>query len=699
MNLPRWTAYVALAVLALLLATAIPRRSRPGAAPDHAPSTAVAADHPRVVVLGIDGMDPDILRDVMERYPERMANFRRLAGMGDGVRELGTSTPPQSPVAWSNFITGRRPGGHGVYDFIHRDLVTRGIIPSTVRTEAGGHLSIPFTDYVVPTGGSSESNRSGRAFWTLLEDAGVAADLYRVPINYPVEPSRGVSFPGMLTPALDSAYGMYTVYTTDPPLRTETSGGRFRVVRVRDGVVRDQLLGPANALRADAPAATVPLSVYVDEEAGACIVEVGEERLVMEPGDWSGFVPVTFSMLPMGLMDVTGMVRFKLKSLAPEFELYASPVNFDPMAPADTISLPKGAAAELAEDIGRYFTQGMAEEVSALKDRTFTDAEFMEQARLVYEERVRMLDHALDRYAANDEGGLLFFYVSSVDLSMHMMWRHTDPAHPFFDPAVAGQDSSWWSGRDGSTWQDVIDDLYLKMDPLLGKVLDRVGDDATVIVMSDHGFAPYRRKFSLNTWLLEKGYLVLKDGRTREKPEDDPGLVPVSIESAADWSRTRAYGVGFNGLYLNLAGREEDGIVEPGAEADLLLQELKRELEAVQDGGVPVVLEADIAAEVYGGGERIAEAPDIIVGYNAGYGNSDEATQGRVPHAVLTDNLGGTFNGSHLMHPSVVGGVLLTNRPVLLEDPRLEDLTVTILRAYGVEPDRAMVGRDALGRE
>ena len=163
--------------------------------------------------------------------------------------------------------------------------------------------------------------------------------------------------------------------------------------------------------------------------------------------------------------------------------------------------------------------------------------------------------------------------------------------------------------------------------------------------------------------------------------------MPVTVESAVDWSRTKAYGIGFNGLYLNLKGREANGIVEPGAEADLLLQELKRDLELIDDRGARVVVAADIASEVYGGGERLAEAPDIIVGYASGYGNSDEATQGRVTHSVLTDNVGGTFNGSHLMHPSEVGGVLLTNRPLLLEDPRLEDLTTTILHAYGVEPD------------
>ncbi|MEO0660015.1 MAG: alkaline phosphatase family protein [Planctomycetota bacterium] len=694
MNLPRWTAYVALAVVATLLVSAIPkRRSEPARL---RPVAASDVEHPRVVVLGIDGMDPDILQDVMDRYPEGMANFRRLAAAGGGVGALGTSYPPQSPVAWSNFITGRRPGGHGIFDFIHRDPETYDVAASTVKLEEGDSIGVPFTDLKLPTGGGSEPNRSGRAFWSELMDAGVPADLYRVPINYPVEPADGVSFPGMLTPALDSPYGIYTVYTTDPPIDTSLGGGNYRLIRVRSGAARTTLAGPTNVFEDGDPQSTTPLTFYVDEESAAVVVELGEDRVVMQEGQWSRFMAADFGLLPMGAMNLRGIVRFYVKSVSPELVVYASPVNFDPAAPADTISLPEDASADLAKAIGPYFTQGMAEEVNALKDGVFTDEEFMRQANLVLVERERMLDYALDRYAANEGGGLLFFYVSSVDLSMHMMWRHTDPEHPAYDARVAAEDSSWWSGRDETTWADVVDDLYLKMDVLLGRVLDRVGDNALVMVMSDHGFAPYRREFALNTWLLEQGFLVLKEGETRQLPTDDPAYVPVSITTAVDWSKTRAYGMGFNGLYLNLKGREAEGIVEPGAEAERLLADLKARLERIDDRGTQVVLVADLASDVYAGGERLAEAPDIVVGYNWGYGNSDAASQGRIPHAVLSDNTGGTFNGSHLMHPSVVNGTLLTNGNVTVEDPRLEDLTTSILDLYGVAPTDGMVGRKAL---
>jgi len=712
--LPRWTAYLALAVILILAVSGVPRRKGSSEAEGAARSARGASGlqdaranlpaprHPRTVVLAIDGLDPEILREVMAKHPARMGAFRRLAEAGQGVRALGTSTPPQSPVAWSNFITGRDPGGHGIFDFIHRDPESYFVAPSTVRIADAGAIHVPFSSLKLPTGGGMKPNRSGRAFWTVLKDAGVRADLYRVPIGYPVEPANGQVIPGMLTPALDSAYGMYTLFTSNPPARLETGSGRFVPVRVRNNRVLTRLPGPPNAFRDGDPPATVPLTVHVDDVNGLAILEVGDERIVVRPGQWTKWVRVSFDMLPAGAMSISGIVRFYLKRLTPEFELYASAVNLDPENPADTISYPDGAAAELARDLGTpYYTKGMPEDVGALKDGVFSDAEFMAQVDLVDRDNRAVLARALDRWTKDPAGGLLFFYVGTVDLSMHMMWRHQDPQHPDFDAAVAAESSTWWSKRPDTTWRDVVDDLYLAMDPVLGSVLDRIDDQTLVMVVSDHGFAPYRRKFSLNTWLLEQGYLVLREGKERELPEGDPKRADVHLFDAVDWSRTKAYGIGFNGLYLNRAGREAEGCVQD-AEAPGLLAELKAKLEALRDSdpgrpwdGERVVLAADIATAVYTG-PRVAEAPDIIVGYNAGYGNSDEATQGQIPHAVLSDNRGGTFNGSHLMHPSVVEGVLLTNARLRSDRAKLEDITATLLTRYGLPLEPGMTGRSVI---
>ncbi|MCY3000987.1 MAG: alkaline phosphatase family protein, partial [Planctomycetota bacterium] len=653
--------YVALATLFASVLVGVPRKvvrdANTGAAPagtgvtnvafEPQPAPAQATQHPRVVVLGIDGLDPEILAETIALYPDRMRNFARLAAE-QGIHALGTSTPPQSPVAWSNFITGRDPGGHGVFDFLHRDLTTRGVLPSTTVTGHAGAFEL-FGEWKLPTGGETSSNRTGEAFWTILAKNGIPADIWRMPANFPVEPAEGWSFSGMMTPAIDSAYGQCTIYTTNPSAKTISSDARTESVRLDGDVVYTRIPGPPNAFKQGDPATSVPLRVYVDTAAQACAFDVGGSVLVLEPGEWSEFVPVTFELLPMSLMNINGIVRFYLRSMPDaagngELEFYASPVNIDPSVPASPVSEPVEASAEVADPrkgIGPYYTQGMPEDVNALKAGVVTVREFMMQAELVQDEGERMLDFALDRYMEKPEGGLCFFYFSGVDLCGHMMWRHSDEKHPHHEPPLAAEDSSWWSQRAGSTWKDVIHDLYMEMDPVLGRLREKVGEDTTLIVMSDHGFAPYRRRVGLNKWLVDNGYLVLREGVKPELGEDDPAHSPVFLSSYmsrpkdlaegsewprrtnVDWARTRAYGIGFNGLYLNLKGRElddpataddESGIVEPG-DAPALLAEIKAKLEAWRDaenGGKQVVFRADLAREIYSS-ERLAEAPDILV--------------------------------------------------------------------------------------
>ena len=753
--IPRWTVYPSLVLLTSAPFLAVPKplgddphagvaaathaRGVAAPVPERAadPGSSVRTSFDQVVVLGIDGMDPEILAEVMEKHPDRMPNFRWLIESGTGIHSLGTSIPPQSPVAWSNFITGQDPGGHGIFDFIHRDKETYGVLGSTTReTQSwlyplfGEGVPLPGKWQLPAMGLDSESNRDGDSFWQVLRENGVPADIWRMPANFPVEASNGLSFPGMMTPALDSAYGECSFFTTDDSNRLTLQSRYEKVFKLTnvEGRIDSVIWGPDNpaidpdafgvddediednerARRATVAKNTlrseIPFTIYVDEEANAAAIVVDDgEPIVLEPGQWSDFVEVSYKMLPMGAMNLNGILRFYLRSISPEVELYVSPVNLSPMAPPTPVSEPLTASAELAEEIGPYYTQGMAEDVNALKNGVLTDAEFMQQVELVYTERRRMMDYALDRYEEDDEGGLLFFYYSTVDLACHMMWRHTDPVHPAHDHEVASQDSSWWSGRDGTTWKDVVTDLYLRMDPVLGRLRERLGDDVTYIVMSDHGFAPYRRKFDLNRWLVDNGYLVLT--AETQQAFDEAGDAGHSAyigvgpdgESAVDWSKTRAYAMGFNGLYLNLKGREGQGIVDP-TEKDALVAKLKRELEAIVDPLHPdakPVYRADITSQVYSG-KRVDEAPDIQVGYNVGYGNSDPASTGFIGSVLFEDNTGGTFNGSHLMAPDVVAGILISNRPVLEGDHALEDLTVELLRRYGVDPTAEMKGSRVL---
>ena len=266
------------------------------------------AAHKRVVVLGIDGLDPDILAEAIARFPDRMQNFAALVQAGGGIHRLQTTSPPQSPVAWSSFITGQNPGTHGVFDFIHRDPETYREVAGAQRVDPGSSWALPGS-WRLPLGGGLESNRSGLAFWTRLADVGVPSHVWRMPIHFPLERGLGTALSGMLTPAVDSAYGQASLFSTQPA--TGLIGHKkVQAVRVVDGRVRTRLRGPRDAYRDGGSFLEVPLDLFVGGESGALALELQGQRLVLVPGQWSVFLNVHFDALPLGLARTRGIVRF-----------------------------------------------------------------------------------------------------------------------------------------------------------------------------------------------------------------------------------------------------------------------------------------------------------------------------------------------------------------------------------------------------
>jgi predicted AlkP superfamily phosphohydrolase/phosphomutase len=374
-------------------------------------------------------------------------------------------------------------------------------------------------------------------------------------------------------------------------------------------------------------------------------------------------------------MKLHGAVRFFAKQLRPAFELYASAVNLSAASPPQTFTSPDDWVEQLYGALGQFYTLGMPEETSALRDGVFSDDDYVRQVALVQQDSRAMLELALDRF---DPGDATFVYLSDIDLQCHMLWRHADPKYPGLDHPARDAEVAPVHAHD-------IERLYEDVDAALGRVRERLPDGTRLLVMSDHGFQPFTRKFHLNAWLRDHGYLVPKDGKRTGRV----GLADI------DWSRSRAYGIGFNGLYLNLAGRESQGSVQP-EQAPILLAEIAAALEAERDpeNGEPVVLRAYPASEIFHG-ERVAEAPDLVVGYNKTYAGSDPSTLGEITEAVLEDNTA-RWSGNHLIDPRLVPGVLLVNGPIAPGEHDLTDVTVSILDYYGLPPAQGMVGTSFL---
>lgn len=632
-----------------------------------APIAARTQAPPSVVVVGIDGMDPHLLTKFIA--DGRMPHFARLAEEGSFVN-LETSIPPQSPVAWSNFITGMDPGGHGIFDFIHRDPATYTPVFSAADVVEPGK-TISFGDWVLPLSkGGTVLSRKGEAFWQILDRHDVPCTVIRVPANYPPAPTRAHSLSGMGTPDLLGSYGTFALYTNDPVWHgAQVSGGRVYPVEIVDDRVRTEIEGPRNTLRKDRAPLACELLIDVDAENDAVRVTVAGTEAFLRAGEWSDWVPVVFRVAGP-FQKLRGMVRFHLRSVSPTLQLYASPLNIDPTSPALPISTPEDYVKALAARVGRFYTQGIAEDTKALEAGVFDDADFVVQTDTLLAERARMLDAVLDDY----RGGFLFFYVSTVDQSCHALWRNADAAHP--------------AHAAGDPFADRFGELYEDMDAMLGRIRERIPSDATLLVLSDHGFAPYYKKVNLNSWLHQNGYLALIRA-------DEIGQHPLF--NNVFWRRTRAYAAGINGLYVNRVGRESKGIVPAGAEYDALLDDIVDGLLALRDPetGEAVVTTVYRARDVYHGDEA-SRAPDLVIGYNKGYRSSDDSALGTVTSDVITPNLG-KWTGDHCIDHRWVPGVLLANRRVTIDNPSLLDMPVTILAEFGVPAPAVMKGRNVLG--
>ena len=622
----------------------------------------------KLIVLGIDGMDPVLLRQFMDAG--RMPNFKTLAARGS-FYPLQTSIPPQSPVAWANIITGLNPGGHGLFDFIHRDPKILTPFFSMSQVQPPKH-NLHLGKWVIPfSSGQVKLLRQGDAFWQLLSAHGIPVTVVRIPSNFPPVPNKGNTLAGMGTPDLLGGYGTFSFYTDDPIfLPGPVSGGVIYPVTQQGDRIQGELHGPPNSLRKDGDEVTIPFAMDRDPSAAAAVVSIQDQRFILREKEWSPWIRISFTFIP-GLASVSGMCRFYLKQVRPQFELYVTPLNMDPSKPALPISTPQAYSRDLALDVGPFFTQGIAEDTKALTSGLLSDSEFLAQAHFVFDDQRRIFEHELVGYRT----GMSFFYFSSLDQIGHMFWRSFDDQSPAYDAEVAAR------------FGKVLEDYYVEMDRLLGQTLQRADAGTTVLVISDHGFAPFRRSLNLNTWLLENGYLVLRKGAQ---------LNGRNVFRDADWTRTRAYAVGLNGLYLNLRGRERDGIVNPGSEADALLREIRLKLLTLRDpkAQLPVVTRGDLSSEAYSGpASRLA--PDLIVGYNRGYRVGWDSVLGGVPVNLLEDNTE-PWSGDHCIDYTLVPGVVLSNRKISVPKPSLIDIAPTILCEFGITPPPIMEGHDIL---
>jgi predicted AlkP superfamily phosphohydrolase/phosphomutase len=653
-----------------------------GRAPDAPP-------RPKMVILGFDGLDPDLVKEYIDAG--RMPAFKRVMS-GGGMFPLETTVSPESPTAWSSFATGVNPGKHNIYDFLVRDVGTYAIDLGMVRREPPKF----WFSWIPVRRPKVISTRGGTSFWVTAGQAGVRSSILTVPVTFPPEEvPNGELLAGLPLPDIRGTIGFFSYYATDLSrleVGNSEMGGILRRLDFQGSTAQTELAGPPNpfvraeikAIEDKGPLAdadrtrhaelkatedlTVPLAVTWTRGSHTAAIDIGGEKVTLKTGEWSKWINIDFRLNVF--VTLHGMAQLYLVAADSELRLYVSPINFRPDAPPVPISTPASLAADLYERLGAYRTLGWAEATWPLEENRIDEATFMDDLYRAFDDRAQVILDRLD----HADWDLLVGVIESPDRVQHMMYRMIDRAHPMYDAALAAK------------FADAIPAVYRRADQFVAEVMERVEPGTTLLIVSDHGFHSWRKAVNLNTWLVQNGYMVLQGQAPRDKKLDDLFGGGGEYFENVDWSRTRAYAMGLGQIYFNLRGREAKGIVSPGAEYLALSNELAARLKSGlidPDTRRPIVRAVYKRDEVYTG-EYLGEASDLQVGFEDGYRVSWQTTLGGSPAGILYPNMK-KWSGDHGGFDYLTtAGVLVTNRPIGTTAPRLIDIAPTVLKFFGV---------------
>jgi len=634
----------------------------------------------KLIFIGFDGLDPRLTERLMSEG--KLPNLALLRESG-GYRRLRTTFPAISPVAWSTFATGVNPARHNIFDFLHRsaksylpELSSASVAGDTRKRKIG-----PFRFRRAP---AVEAKRRSESFWTLLGRNRIRSTILRVPVTFPPEKFNGLLLSAAATPDLKGTQGSFSLFTADPgasgadtaPAGSLSPGERLTDDKQRSSVLAGEmeggsryslrretygysgyLEGPLDTSRGAVRTLRIPFQVVIRARARPPLLRIQGQSFELRPHQYTPWIRLQFRV--SRFRSVRGIVRFLAAANTPEVSLYASPVEIDPESPGLPISHPRSYAIYLAKALGSFATLGMAEDAWALNERAISESDFLTQAYSVFDERLQMFADAL-RKTRRGVAGCVF---DTSDRIQHLFFRQMRERLP--DAEFGG----------------VIEDMYRRMDCVVGLALEHVDSATALVVLSDHGFCAFERGVNLNAWLRENGYLSA-----------DPG--GGKYFDGVNWASTRAYALGLGGLYLNVRGREPEGIVAPGEQARALKQELMEKLTGLGDNGRPAIRNVYDASAVYSG-PYIGRAPDMIVGYEEGYRTAWGAAVGKTAGPVFEAN-DRPWSGDHCVDPPLVPGILFANRPIESADPGIEDMAPSFLRLFGVDPPAWMEGKPVL---
>ncbi|MCE9647514.1 MAG: alkaline phosphatase family protein [Chloroflexi bacterium] len=555
----------------------------------------------KTIILGFDSFDPVVFEDMAGQ--KKLPNLQKLMETG-GYSRLEVCSPPQTEVSWTSIATGADPGGHGIFDFVHRDPSTYApyvsILPT--RKSAIGEQFVP--PYIA------------RTFFEEAAAMGFPATALWWPAMFPARPELPVNtLPGLGTPDIRGQLGVGTLFTSENEKKAKTSV--VQLASPGKGGFTGVINGPQTQGKSGPQSLTLPVNIDVLDAKSAKLT-IGDKQIELRLGIWSDVIEIKFKA---GLLfTVHAITRAILTSLDGVVRVYTLPLQIHPLHALVHYASSQSFARNLWQKVGPYLTLGWPQDTTGLEDGCISDEQFLDLCNLIFEQRKRIFFYLLENF----KEGVLAGIFDDLDRIQHMFYHNR---------------------------LDIVQSWYQKLDAFVGEVgakLERRTGKYNYLVMSDHGFTTYEHKVHLNRWLTENHYLELLDGRS------DGDLTQV------DWDHTRAYAVGLNSLYINVQGREGRGVVAAG-EIEDLLSEISGKLSGwIGPDGRRVVNHVRFKHEIYNG-VYTRLGPDLNIGYSSGYRASSETGLGKTPQALIEKNLD-HWGADHCVDADVVPGVLFTNR-------------------------------------
>jgi predicted AlkP superfamily phosphohydrolase/phosphomutase len=553
----------------------------------------------KTLILGFDSFDPKVFDELAGK--NQLPNFEKFIEQG-GYSQLEVCSPPQTEVSWTSMATGADPGGHGIFDFVHRDPSTYvpyvSILP--MRKGALGEQFVP--PYTAKT------------FFEEAAEMGYPATALWWPAMFPARPELPVmTLPGLGTPDIRGQLGVGTLFSSDDETKKKTVV--VKLISVGKDRYKADLPGPQARGREGPRTISVAVIVEVIDDRSARLT-IDNQQVELRLGEWSEIIELRFKAGM--LFNIHAITRFIAVSLQGTIRLYSLPLQIHPLHSTWHYSSSGSFAKKLWKDVGPYLTLGWPQDTTGLEEGCINDDQFLDLCEKIFERRIQILYYLMNGF----QEGVLASIFDDLDRVQHMFFHNR---------------------------KDIVHDWYKKLDRFVGDVsqmVDQWNGKHRYLIMSDHGFSEFRRKVHLNRWLLENNYLCMKNGG--------------NDLSSVNWNNTKAYAVGLNSIYLNIAGREGQGTVSAN-EIESLLNEIQNKLLDWKDSAeTSIVQKVRLKHETYNG-PFARFGPDLLVGYAPGYRASAETGLGKIPATSLESNTD-HWGADHCMDADVVPGVIFANR-------------------------------------